>query len=175
MGGKEQYMTTIKMAVLSFAFLAAAAVHSGRAGAEPGKAAEDPMAEAEHTADVAALSSSCPGVRIEHLPMTSGSTTYAFLDVYFDSSTGNNCAKTVSAGPAAGNASFIEVCLDRCTQTSPGSTCTADVEQCDRGAFHSFAGPVSVHAPGHCITAFGDLTFNNVFVSGELVGATHCF
>lgn len=167
-------MTMIKTIVLPFAFLGAAVMHSGRAGAEPGQAAKESLAGAEQTAELGALATSCPGVRIEHIPMKSGSTTYAFLDVYFDSSTGNNCARTVSAGPAAGNASFIDVCLIRCTQTSPGPTCTVDAKQCDGGDFHSFAGPVFVHAPGTCISAFGDLAFGNVFVSGELAGATHC-
>jgi hypothetical protein len=165
----------IKLIALPFAFLAAAVMHGGCVGAESGKEAEDPMAEAEPTAEVAALSgSSCPGGRIEHIAMKSGSTTFAFLDVYFDSSTGSNCAMTVAAGSAAGHATSIDVCLVRCKETSPGKTCTFDGDSCDAGPFHSFAGPVFEHAPGQCISAFGDLTFSGITVSGDLVGATHC-
>jgi hypothetical protein len=118
--------------------------------------------------------SSCPGTRIEHIPLKPGSPALGFLDVYFDSATGNNCALTVSAGSAAGKASSIDVCLIRCKETSPGPICTFDGESCDSGPFHSFAGPVFEHAPGHCISAFGDLQFGNTFVSAELSGATHC-
>jgi hypothetical protein len=161
-------MTTTKMVAIPFAFLAAAVMYSGRASAE------EPMAGVEDTAEVAAAASSCPGNQIEHIPVMSGSTTFGFLDIYFDSSTGNNCAMTTATGSASGHATFIDVCLFRCKQTSQGSACTVEVARCDPGAFHFFAGPVSVHAPGQCISAFGDITFNGVTGSGALRGATHC-
>jgi len=173
-------MTTIKMVAIPFAFLAAAVIHGGCVGAESDQEAEEPMAEAEPTAEVAAALSSCPGGRIEHIPMNSGSTTLAFLDVFFDSSTGNNCAMTVAAGNASGHATSIDVLLVRCKETSPGPTCTfdgtpqTDPNPSDPGPFHFFAGPVLVNAPGHCIFAKGDLTFNGVTVHGFLPGAAHC-
>jgi hypothetical protein len=169
-------MTTIKMAAVSFACLAAAVMHSGSAGAEPGKETQGSIgAEDENTAEVAPLSaSSCSGTRIEHIPMRSGSTIYAYLDVYYDSSTDDNCAMTVGNGAAYGHATEIDVCLARCTQTSPGATCTPDAEPCDPGAYHSYAGPVIVHAPGRCISAAGYLIYDGIFVSGQLPGATHC-
>ncbi|HEX7838863.1 MAG TPA: hypothetical protein VF469_15405, partial [Kofleriaceae bacterium] len=117
-------MTTIKMAVIPFTFLAAVVMHAGCTGAKPGQEAEEPMAEAEPTEEVAVALTSCPGGRIEHIPMDSGSTTLAFLDVFFDSSTGNNCAMTVAAGNASGHASSIDVLLVRCKEASPGPTCT---------------------------------------------------
>jgi hypothetical protein len=166
-------MTTIKLVAVSFACLAAAVMHSGSAGAEPGKETQGPMGEAENTAEAAPLAaSSCSGSRIEHIAM--GPPTYGYLDIYFDSSTGNNCAMAVASGAASGHASFIEVCLARCKQTSPGATCTPDEEECDAGPYHFFAGPVFVHAPGQCISAFGELTFNGVTVSAALPGASHC-
>lgn len=163
-------MTTIKLTAILFTFFAAAVMHDGPAGAEPSKEIEGPMADAEHTPEAAALSS-CPGILRNQIAMKSGSTTLGFLNVYFDSSTGDNCAMTVAAGPASGHATFIDVCLARCTQTSPGSGCTADAEQCDAGDFHFFAGPVFVHAPGHCISAAGILTFNGSTVSADLPAA----
>lgn len=122
----------------------------------------------------AAAGSRCPGRRIEHIPVKSGSRTLGFLDIFFDSVTGNNCAMTVATGNVSGHATFINVCLFRCKQTSPGPTCTFDAVQCDSGAFHFFAGPVSVHAPRRCISAFGDITFRGATGSGKLSGAKHC-
>lgn len=166
-------MTTIKMAVIPFAFLAVAVIHSGLVSAESSQTTEQPAA-VEQPTGVAASLSSCPGTRIEHIPTPSSASPDAFLDVFFDSSTGNNCAMMVAAGSASGHASFIDVCLIRCKETSPGPTCTPDAEQCDSGAFHFFAGPVFVHAPGHCIQAFGDITFNGTTFFAELLGASHC-
>jgi hypothetical protein len=170
-----------KLIMPLFAFFAAGVMHGGCVGAESGKDGEDPTADTESAPDaVTALSSSCPGVRIEHIPMKSGSTTLAFLDIFFDSSTGNNCAMTVAAGSVSGHASAIDVLLVRCTETSPSLTChfdgspQVDPNPSDPGPFHFFAGPVSVHAPGHCIFAQGHLTFNGVTVQGFLPGASHC-
>ncbi len=166
-------MISIKTTALSFTFLAAAVMLGDHARAESSKPAEPP-AEVEQPVGVAAAASSCPGTRIEHIATPSSSAPEAFLDIFFDSSTGDNCAMMVGAGSAAGHASSIEVCLIRCKETSPGPTCTVDAEQCDSGAFHSFAGPVSIHAPGKCISAFGDLTFNGTTFFAELLGASHC-
>src|ERR1700753_2807932 len=165
------------MAVLSFAFLGAAVMHGGWAGAEPGKTDGNPTAEIEDTAGAVALASSCSGgahrahsddVGLDDLCLS------RCLFRQFDSSTGNNCAMTVAAGPAYGHASFIDVVLYRCKQTSPGPTCTYDADPGDPGEYQFFAGPVSVHAPGRCISAFGELTYGNVTVYGELAGAKHC-
>lgn len=166
-------MTTIKMVAIPSVFLAAAVMYAGCMGAETDQEAAVP------TIAVSAALTSCPGVRIEHIPMNSGSTTLAFLDIFFDSSTGNNCAMTVAAGSASGHASSIDVFLVRCKETSPGpctfdGTPKTDPNPSDPGPFHFFAGPVLVNAPGHCIFAVGDLTFNGVTVHGSLPGAAHC-
>lgn len=172
-------MTMIKMAVLPFTFLAAV-VHGGCVGAESGIETEEQMAESAPTAETAASLSSCPGVRIEHIPMKSGSTTLGFLDVYFDGSTGKNCAMTLAAGSASGHATSIDVFLTRCKQTSPSLTCTFDgtpvfePNASHPGPFHSFAGPVLLSAAKKCIYAEGGLTFNGVTVFVRLPGASHC-
>ena len=132
------------------------------------------------TAEAMAALSSCPGTRIEHIPMKSGLATYAFLDIYYDRSSGRNCAMTVSAGSAAGHATSIEVFLTRCRETSPSTRCTVDgtpqidPNPSDPGPFHTFAGPVLVSAPGKCIYAYGYLKFNSVEVFAQLPGASHC-
>src|ERR1700759_4472483 len=104
-------MTKIKITAIPFMFLAAAFMHGGRADAEPSTKTEEPTAEVEHAAEVAASGSSCPGNLIQSVPVKSGSSTFGSLDVYFDSSTGSNWAMTVATGNVSGHASFIEVCL----------------------------------------------------------------
>lgn len=174
LNGTRRYMTTIKMMVISFTFLVTAVMHAGCMDAESDPEAARSMAEAEHTTEVAASGSSCPGNLIQSIPVKSGSSTFGSLDIYFDSSTGNNCAKTTATGSASGNATFIDVCLTRCKETSSGPNCTVDSIQCDPGAFHFFAGPVFEHAPGQCISANGDIVFNGVQAFGDLPGASHC-
>ncbi len=168
-------MTTIKSAAILFTCLTAAFMYGGRVSAEPSTKTQELTAEVEHAAEAAASGTSCPGNLIQSVPVTSGSSTFGSLNIYFDSSTGNNCAMTVATGNAAGNASFIEVCLTRCKETSPGPSCTTDLIVCDPGAFHFFAGPVSVHAAGQCISANGEIVFNGVPARASLQGATHCF
>src|SRR3954471_20011357 len=111
-------MTTIKMTALSFTFSAASVMLGDHARAESSKTAEPPTAELEQPAELVTSSSSCSGTRIEHIATPSSSAPEAFLDIFFDSSTGNNCAMMVGAGSAAGHASFIDVCLIRCKETS---------------------------------------------------------
>lgn len=167
-------MTTIKIVAIPFMFLAAAVMHGGCASTEPGTQTEEPTADVDHAAAAAASESSCPGNLIQSVPVTSGSSTFGSLDIYFDSSTGNNCAMTVATGSVSGHASFIEVCLTRCKETTQGPDCTTDEVVCDPGPYHFFAGPVSVHAPGQCISADGEIVFNGISARKSLEGATHC-
>jgi hypothetical protein len=102
---------------------------------------------------------SCPGSRIEHVPVKVGTTVLSYLNVYYDSSTGKNCARNDKTSVMAGNPSYTYVVLQRCSQTVPGSSCTVTAEQEDPalGAWDtwyvSYAGPVTVSAAGHCIHA----------------------
>lgn len=171
-------MKTLTMVMISSMFLAAAAMHSGCASTESSQNTDESTVGVERTEEVATSGSSCPGVLIDHTPVTVGSTSGS-LDVYFDNLTGNNCATMTATGQASGRASSILVCLRRCQETSPGPICTVDASQCDPspsdpGPFHFFAGPVFVHATGQCINAFGHVTFNGVTVSADLSGASHC-
>ncbi|GAA1313013.1 hypothetical protein Psi02_68730 [Planotetraspora silvatica] len=107
----------------------------------------------------------CSGSRIEHIPMRDD--TYddlmAYLDVYYDSSTGNNCAATVATGPnSEGILKGMYVVLVKCSQTTPNKTsCTNIGSKRDPaspgtyGRYYYYAGPVTVYSPNNCIFAEG--------------------
>lgn len=111
---------------------------------------------------------SCPGMRIvDPIPLEHEGTLYGHLEVYYDNATGINCAMTRAAEGAEGNATWIDVQLRRCTQTSEGPVCNEDAVVRDCGLYEFYAGPVSLQAPGKCINARGALTYN-----GQTVTAT---
>lgn len=110
---------------------------------------------------------SCAGTLIENIPLEHEEMLYGYLDVYYDDATGINCAMTRAVGDVYGNATWIDVQLRRCTQTSEGPVCNEDAVVRDCGSFLFFAGPVSLEAAGKCINARGALTYN-----GQTVSAT---
>lgn len=121
------------------------------------------------------VAAGCSGTRIEHIPVKYGSSTYGYLDVYYNSATGKNCAMTRTTGAAYGNASYIDVYLARCTQTSSGSTCTVDSSVTDSGAFRYYAGPVSLSAANRCIFADGFIIYNGKAAYARTYpAASHC-
>ncbi|MBP2702626.1 hypothetical protein JOL79_02275 [Microbispora sp. RL4-1S] len=107
----------------------------------------------------------CSGSRIEHIPMYDDvyGDLRAYLDVYYDSSTGNNCAVTVATGPNSyGILKGMYVVLVKCSQTTPSKTsCTNIGSKRDPatagtyGRYYYYAGPVTVYSPNNCIFAEG--------------------
>jgi hypothetical protein len=78
------------------------------------------------------------------------------LVVYYNASTGNNCARFNHLGSAYGVSASTTVILTKCSTTNPGNGCgTALVIAADSGSYAYYAGPVSVHAPNNCVTAEG--------------------
>jgi hypothetical protein len=176
-------MKTSTFFVFPVTIVAAAALLTGCVGAETEddmSYEDEPEARVESEAEgTAALASSCSGTLIEHIPLKNGTATYGYLDVYYNGSTGKNCAMTRAAGSAYGNATRISVVLIRCQQTTSGSNCTYDPAAGDRvvddGAYHYYAGPVELSAAGRCIWAAGDLWYNGVKVHAQTSPlASHC-
>ncbi|GAA0378451.1 hypothetical protein GCM10009530_31340 [Microbispora corallina] len=108
----------------------------------------------------------CSGSRIEHIPMYDEKygTLTAYLDVYYDSSTGNNCAATVATGEGYGTLKGMYVLLVKCSQTTPDRTsCTNIGSKRDPassgtyGDYYYYAGPVTVYSPNNCIFAEGGI------------------
>ncbi|MFE0457850.1 hypothetical protein ACFW1A_01150 [Kitasatospora sp. NPDC058965] len=89
--------------------------------------------------------------------------TWGTLYVYYDSSTGDNCAVNVanSAG-YYGTLTYKDVTLKECAETSPSVSCHPTSTVADPTTpytrYYDYAGPVRLHAPGHCIYADGTLS-----------------
>jgi hypothetical protein len=120
------------------------------------------------------------GSLIESDPIKSGSTTLGYLNVYYNSANGYNCAETTSASATYGVSKFTSVWIYTCTQTSPGSTCTARSEYApymavDQGNYSYYAGPVGVNGSGHCIYAWGEIDWTGGEAHDvDTGGASHC-
>lgn len=114
-----------------------------------------------------ASAATCSGTRIAHKPIrasaSSTSTVIGYLDVYYNSSNGYNCARTVHAGPAEGVRRNTAVVLYRCIQVNPGNGCTLDHSVNDTGNYAYYAGPVSLWAGTHCISVYGDIFWNGAY------------
>lgn len=97
----------------------------------------------------------CSGSQIDSYTVkTSGGTQYGTIFLYYDSSTGKNCAASVrtSAG-GYGTSAWMNVNLYKCAETTPGNGCTTtSVQDHDAGNYAYYAGPVEVSAAGHCIS-----------------------
>jgi hypothetical protein len=108
------------------------------------------------TAAWAGDSGSCSGTLVIHKNLNYSGTKIGELDVYFNSSTGVNCAKMNHGGPTWGVARETWAYIGKCEETNPTGTChlVTDDKDLDPDARY-YAGPVSVNAGNHCITASG--------------------
>jgi hypothetical protein len=100
------------------------------------------------------------------------STKIGEFDVYYNSSTGYNCAYLWSAGPSWGVSKDMYVEIDACAQTSPGPACSIIASDADPGSppypnYSYYAGPVGVYAPGHCIQAQAHMAWNGYLITAN--------
>ena len=101
----------------------------------------------------------CSGNLIDNYPVTYSGSTFGNVYLYYDSSTGKNCAVTVSnSSHGYGSSKWMVVELEKCTQTVDTGTCSSyspAQEVKDQGNYLYQAGPVSISAAGHCILIYG--------------------
>ncbi|RJL29999.1 hypothetical protein [Bailinhaonella thermotolerans] len=88
----------------------------------------------------AAAAGPCSGTHLGNWPISGG-----YIAVYWNSSTGKNCAATYTNKP--GVKQFIGVWIDA---TGGGS-------DSDTGMFSYYAGPASVYARGKCVSFMGQV------------------
>ncbi|MGE7435366.1 hypothetical protein [Kitasatospora sp. NPDC001175] len=88
---------------------------------------------------------------------------FSWAHLYYDSSSGQNCAVNVKVPALSGTPSWTYVHLATCAETSPGN-CTstqADDDPTDFSKRYSqYAGPVRVNAQGHCVSLWAE-TYDN--------------
>ncbi|NBE95807.1 spore-associated protein A [Nonomuraea sp. KC401] len=87
-----------------------------------------------------ATAAGCSGTHLDNWSITGG-----YIAVYYNSSTGKNCAMTYTNKP--GTKQYIRVDIS----ASGGGS------QTDRGSYTTYAGPVSVSAKGKCISFAGQV------------------
>ncbi|GAA2564177.1 hypothetical protein GCM10010435_40530 [Winogradskya consettensis] len=126
----------------------------------------------------AAVTGSCSGTEIDTAAMKSGSHTYGTLHLYYNSSTGKNCAKATNVTGAARD---MSVWVLRCFGTSGpvASRCNSQdgpVQNVnyDSGHYSSYAGPVNTKgsAAGTCINAGSTIEVGSITATAQIYG--HC-
>jgi hypothetical protein len=132
-------------------------------------------------ASPAAAATSCAGSLIDSQPMTdlAGSgATYGTLYVYYDSSTGKNCAKATNS---TGVSHDMIVWISRCAPGTGSSWYNCNTSDpfvqggnYDRGYYHAYAGPVNTpgSAAGRCIEAYSQITVGTKTGTADIGG--HC-
>lgn len=114
-------------------------------------------------ASASVTATACSGSLIESRNLVYGTTKIGELDVYYNSSTGRNCAKMNHAGPTWGHALPTYVYISVCYETVAGGKCTQipGSQDDDYGTYAYYAGPVDTQTSsrGRCIAATGYITY----------------
>ena len=93
------------------------------------------------TSAPASAASTCSGTHLDNWPITGG-----YIAVYYNSSTGYNCAMTYTNKPGVSQYIYVSIGRSDSTKTYTNS-----------GTFKYYAGPVSVYAQGACIDFAGQV------------------
>jgi hypothetical protein len=112
-----------------------------------------------------AASGSCAGSLIESRNMNVGGKKVGELDVYYNRSTGRNCARMNHAGSTWGKKLMTRAWIGICSERRPGAKVChydPDTDAVDKGRYSYYAGPVTTKASarGRCIAASGYLWIN---------------
>lgn len=113
-------------------------------------------------------SSSCVGTLVQDTPLVGQSSgkVLGYAELYWDGSTGQNCAMTESSSADWGTPKYMGVWLTRCVSDNPGNECASETSNTpkayDSGFNYAYyAGPVSVPASGYCVQFMGEVAYNN--------------
>ncbi|MFE0459040.1 hypothetical protein ACFW1A_07220 [Kitasatospora sp. NPDC058965] len=145
----------------------------------PAVAAVLTMAGAVTVAGTTSASASgwgCSGNEVSGSPYpvkTSAGAVYSYVHLFWDGSTGKNCAVNVKTGSLYGTPTWTQVIVYECAEDTPVS-CNAIKEGDDGNNYSYYAGPASVPAVGHCVVvqAWTDDTAGNE--ANFAVGPFHC-
>jgi hypothetical protein len=127
-----------------------------------------------------AASGSCAGSLVESRNLNVGGKKVGELNVYYDRSTGKNCARMNHAGDTWGKALMTRVWIGICSETKPSNgVCRYDTntDAVDKGKYRYYAGPATtkVSAAGKCIAASGYLWIGGTrYAVGTKPWVGHC-
>ncbi|MFC5183836.1 hypothetical protein [Actinomadura harenae] len=138
--------------------------------------------EANALADAPAIpavaSDGCSGTLVETEPIDTvqTSTTVGYLNLYWDGSTGQNCATATSASVDWGVVKPMGVTIYQCAGSAPCSP-PYNLQRSDPAGgglanYGYYAGPVSVPGAGHCVWASAGIIWNGD--RGSAVTRWHC-
>ncbi|WP_075031803.1 hypothetical protein [Streptomyces mirabilis] len=120
----------------------------------------------------------CSGSEIGTYPVTtSGGTNYGTIHIYYDSSTGKNCAAAVGSSAVSGKSNiYMSVTIFKCSQTSPSSSCSYVSSDPDSGYYSYYAGPVTMYSPNNCIQVGATIRNDSIgtVATGSSGGAKYC-
>ncbi|TQF05420.1 hypothetical protein E6W39_28275 [Kitasatospora acidiphila] len=118
----------------------------------------------------------CSGSEVASYNVVSGGGgTWSTVHLFWDSSTGYNCAVNVKASGLYGVQTITSVTIKECGGDTP-STCSNIVDTQDNtNEFYYYAGPVKVNGQGHCIelSAYTENTLGEA-ASYSSNGGFHC-
>ncbi len=101
----------------------------------------------------------CAGGLIWHQNVMAGSTKIGELDIYYNASTGVNCAKMNHGGPTWGVPLHTFLDFYKCQQTTTAPRCDVLEQRFDQGTYAYYAGPRKVTSPHNCVWAGGLITW----------------
>jgi hypothetical protein len=117
-----------------------------------------PVAAVMQTQVAEAATGSCPGTQIASYPVTQGTLRMGTIYLYWDGSTGSNCAVDVAYGSFYGRSGKeMSVSLSACAYDASGICQTVGNVAYDHGQYLYYAGPVSVPAAGLCVQVYGQI------------------
>ncbi|MFE0459043.1 hypothetical protein ACFW1A_07235 [Kitasatospora sp. NPDC058965] len=131
------------------------------------------------TSSASAAGWGCSGSEVSGSPYptrTPSGAVFSYVHLYWDGSTGRNCAVNVKTGSLYGTPSLTEVSLSECAAgDTPGGNCEQIAADGDNNIYSYYAGPVSVPAAGHCIVLEAwTLDASRANEADLFIGPFHC-
>ncbi len=135
-------------------------------GSTSAYAAASPQTDTNHCSSL--------GTLVDSISIVRGGTTLGYLNIYYNSSNGYNCAKTVANDTTLKKSMGVGIVA--CKETHESDICTPVGDSkpyvdTDDGNYYEYAGPVGVSAKGHCIYARGNIYGYSVHTP---LAAIHC-
>ncbi|GAB2713065.1 hypothetical protein [Kitasatospora kifunensis] len=136
------------------------------------------------TADTASADGwGCSGNDVSGSPYAVATTTgavYSYVHLFYDPSSGDNCAVNVKTGSLYGTPTLTKVKLSVCSDPAPTTSCSgwnlpSQEDPTNNSTLYAYyAGPVTVPGVGHCIAVYAETDRTASDFATYWSGAFHC-
>lgn len=125
----------------------------------------------------------CPGNEVSGSPYavtTTSGAVYSYVHLFYDPSSGDNCAVNVKTGSLYGTPTLTKVKLSVCSDTAPNTSCggwnlPSQEDPANNSTLYAYyAGPVTVPGSGHCIAVYAETDRTASDFATYWSGAYHC-